>query len=116
MRLVKAVDHPYLRVCLDTGHANVVKPDPAEAVRIIGKDYLKILHVHGNDGTEDMHLNPGHPDDTVDWASFTAALKEIDFDGVVNLETFPKPQSPDGKAPEDIEINLATMAKKIAGM
>ena len=116
MRLVKAVDHPYLRVCLDTGHANVVKPDPAEAVRIIGKDYLKILHVHGNDGTQDSHLNPGHPDDTVDWQSFTAALKKIDFDGVVNLETFPKPQGPDGKAPEDIEINLATMAKKIAGM
>ena len=43
-------------------------------------------------------------------------LKEIDFDGVVNLETFPKPQNPDGKAPEHIEIGLAKMAKKIAGM
>ena len=116
MKLVKMVDHPYFKVCLDTGHANVVAPKPAEAVKIIGKDYLKILHVHGNDGTQDSHLNPGHPSDTTDWASFTAALKEIGFDGVVNLETFPKPQGQDGKAPEHIEINLANMAKKIAGV
>ena len=116
IKLVKTVNHPFFKVCLDTGHANVVKPAPAEAVRVIGKDYLKILHVHGNNGKEDSHLNPGHPDDTTDWQSFTAALKEIDFDGVVNLETFPKPQNPDGKAPEHIEINLATMAKKIAGV
>ena len=115
MELVRAVNHPYFKVCLDTGHANVVYPNPAEAVKIIGKDYLKILHVHGNNGKEDSHLNPGHPSDTTDWASFSAALKEIGFDGVVNLETFPKPQSPDGKAPEDVEINLAGMAKKIAG-
>ena len=114
MELVRAVNHPYFKVCLDTGHANVVYPNPAEAVKIIGKDYLKILHVHGNNGKEDSHLNPGHPDDTTDWASFSAALKEIGFDGVVNLETFPKPQGQDGKAPEDVEINLAGMAKKIA--
>ena len=116
MKLVKTVNHPYFKVCLDTGHANVVAPKPAEAVKIIGKDYLKILHVHGNDGTEDSHLNPGHPSDTTDWSAFTAALKEIDFDGVVNLETFPKPQGQDGKAPEYVETNLASMAKKIAGV
>lgn len=115
MRVVREVNHPYLCVCLDTGHANVVNPTPAEAVRIIGRDYLKILHVHGNDGTGDYHDNPTDPRDTVDWEAFSAALKEIGFDGVVNLETSPRLANHPDLTPEEVEINLATVAKKIAG-
>ncbi len=116
LKLVKAVNHPYVRVCLDTGHANVVKPDPAESVKIIGKEYLKILHVHGNDGSDDLHYNPMQVGDTVDWEAFSAALREIGFDGVVNLETSPRTGDLPDPEREEIEIRLANIAKKIAGM
>lgn len=116
MRVVKTVNHPYFRVCLDTGHANVVKPSPSESVRIIGKEYLKILHVHGNDGKGDYHYNPFDARDTVDWAAFTCALKEIGFDGVVSLETAPCPDNHPDLTPEEVETGLASIAKKIAGI
>ncbi len=114
MRLVTEINHPYLRVCLDTGHANVVKPDPAEAVKIIGRDYLKILHVHGNDGKADHHYNPMQEGDTVDWNAFSKALAKIGFDGVVNLETAPRLGGATGDEAEAIEIKLAEIAKSIA--
>lgn len=116
MRLVKTVDHPYFRVCLDTGHANVVAPKPAEAVRIIGKDYLKITHVHGNDGINDTHKVPFDPIDTTDWAAFTEALLEIGFDGVINLETTPLMTTRTGITDEEAELYLSSAVKKIAGV
>ena len=116
MRVVRAVNNPYFRVCLDTGHANVVKPDPAESVHIIGKDNLLILHVHGNDGKDDLHYNPMKEGDTVDWEAFSAALCEIDFEGVVNLETSPRTGDTYGEAADELEIKLAEKAKSIAGM
>ena len=116
MRVVRAVNNPYFRVCLDTGHANVVKPDPAESVHIIGKDNLLILHVHGNDGKDDLHYNPMKEGDTVDWEAFSAALREIDFEGVVNLETSPRTGDTYGEAADELEIKLAEKAKSIAGM
>lgn len=116
MKLVKMIDHPFVRVCLDTGHANVVKPDPAEAVKIIGKEYLKILHVHGNDGKDDLHFTPTIEGDTVDWRAFTNALLEIDFGGVVSIEAFPKTEGKVDPEREDIELFLANATKRIAGM
>ena len=116
MKLVTTVNHPYLRVCLDTGHANVVTPTAAESVKIIGKDYLKILHVHGNDGTTDSHLAPGHPADTVDWDAFREALCDIGFDGVVNLETSPDVKDREGDEIERRELALAAFAKRLAGV
>ena len=116
MKLVKMINHPYVRVCLDTGHANVVKPDPAESVKIIGKEYLKILHVHGNDGKDDRHFTPRQGGDTVNWEAFSAALREIDFDGVVSLETAPCTGDATDPEREEIEITLANIAKGIAGI
>lgn len=116
MRIVRAVNSPNFRVCLDTGHANVVGPNPAESVRLIGKDYLKILHVHGNDGKQDYHYNPMAEGDTVDWDAFSSALSEIGFEGVVSLETSMKsPYSTDAER-EELEIRLANIAKHIAGI
>ena len=116
MKVVKAVNNPYFRVCLDTGHANVVTPDPAESVKIIGKDNLMILHVHGNDGKDDLHFNPMHPEDTLDWNAFSKALADIGFDGVVSLETSPRTGDMYGEEADALELKLAEKAKKIAGI
>ena len=86
LRVVRALDDPNFAFCLDTGHSIVKGVQPGEAVRAAG-DLLKVLHVHDSDGQRDRHWFPG--DGAIDWADFSAALKEIGYKGVMNLETNP---------------------------
>ena len=81
---VEMVGHPNAAICFDTGHTNVYGHDLGDAVRTAGK-YLRTLHVHDNDGKADRHQLPWLG--TADWNSFTAALAETGFDGVMSLET-----------------------------
>ena len=81
---VAMVDHKNACICLDTGHTNVYGHDLGDAVRSAGK-YLRTLHVHDNDGKADRHQLPWLG--TANWDSFTAALAETGFDGVMSLET-----------------------------
>lgn len=85
LEFVKWVNRDCFKVCLDTGHALVSHEQPGEAVRMIGKEYLRTLHVHDNDGTGDYHKLPG--DGIADWEDFGKALNEIGFDGALSLET-----------------------------
>lgn len=85
LEFVKLMNHPAMKMCLDTGHAAVYGDSPADAVRAIGKKYLAALHVHDNDGRGDLHWRPG--EGVIDWADFTRALHEIGFEGCVSLET-----------------------------
>ncbi len=82
---VKDMNTPWMRMCLDTGHCSFYGDSPADSVRLIGKEYLTTLHVHDNDGPCDRHWEPGQG--IIDWADFSRALHEIDFEGVVSLET-----------------------------
>lgn len=108
---VKSMNTEWIRVCLDTGHAAVWKHSPADCVRLIGKDYLRTLHVHDNDGVRDRHWNPGTG--VVDWEAFGAALREIGFEGALSLETA-VPAEVTGDARELAEIELAAKARFIA--
>ena len=81
---VEMVGHPNAAICLDTGHTNVFGRSLGDDVRCAGK-YLRTLHVHDNDGKADRHQLPWLG--TADWNSFTAALAETGFDGVMSLET-----------------------------
>ena len=83
VELVKKVDHPNLGICLDTGHCNVFGDDAGEAVRL-SAPYLKVLHVHDNDGKRDQHLFPYMG--SVNWEGFSAALKDVGFGGALSLE------------------------------
>ena len=85
LEFVKLMNHPAMKMCLDTGHAAVYGDSPADAVRAIGKEYLATLHVHDNDGHGDLHWRPG--EGVIDWVDFTKALHEIGFEGCVSLET-----------------------------
>ena len=88
LEFVKLMNTPTMRMCLDTGHAAVYGDSPADAVRAIGKEYLATLHVHDNNGVSDFHWRPG--EGVIDWADFTKALHEINFEGCVSLETASK--------------------------
>ena len=111
LEFVKNMNSEWLRVCLDTGHCVVCGESPAEAVRMIGKEYLCTLHVHDNNGA-DLHWIPYTG--KIDWDGFTAALLEIGYDGAMSLETAIPGKIP-AEARELQEISLFRIAKKIAG-
>lgn len=86
LRFAKEMNSPYFKVCLDTGHCAVFGEQPADAVRLLGKEYLRVLHIHDNNGSSDQHLNPYLG--VIDWEDFAKSLQDIDFDGCASLETF----------------------------
>ncbi len=102
----KKINSLYFRVCLDTGHCAVTKNDPAEAVRLTGKEYLRVLHVHDNDGRGDFHWLP--ETGVINWAEFSKALHDIGFEGVFSLETDVKQ---DGLSPEEYTAKREELAK-----
>ncbi|MBQ6947139.1 MAG: sugar phosphate isomerase/epimerase [Clostridia bacterium] len=110
VELVQLVNRPNFHICLDTGHANVFRHNCGDMVRLCGK-YLKVLHVHDNCGKRDSHCIPF--DGTVDWNGFTAALKEIGFDGVMSLETKVRRDYPEGMREETLQ-HLARIARSLA--
>lgn len=69
--------------CLDTGHAFVAGQEPAHMARILG-NRLKLLHLHDNDGNDDLHTPPrcGY----INWDDFLQALKDINYKGYINME------------------------------
>lgn len=110
---VKTIDSPNFRVCLDTGHCAVTKNDPADAVRMIGREYLRVLHVHDNDGRGDLHWLP--ETGVIDWRAFSDALHEIGFEGVFSLETDVKSDGLDASELMKRKKALADTAKRLAG-
>lgn len=109
---VKEIDSPYFKMCLDTGHCAVHGIQPAEAVRLIGKDILRTLHVHDNDGNQDLHWVPFTG--VIDWEDFSKALQEIGFDGCLSIETSP-PKKFTGEVLELQDRSLYLSACQIAG-
>lgn len=83
-----------LGFCFDTGHANLVGLDFEDFITTMG-DRLKVLHIHDNDGIEDLHQIPytfsrGRENkSSTDWDGFLAGLGKIKFDKVLSFETAP---------------------------
>ena len=77
----------YFVTCADTGHSNKAmrfgNPTPADVIRMLGSS-LKVLHLNDNDTLTDQHkpLFTG----TIDWDDVFAALDEVGYDGVLNME------------------------------
>ena len=109
-RLVRTVDHPRVKVCLDTGHANIFSSDIASDVRLLGDD-LATLHVHDNTGWCDAHKLPYCG--TLRWDELLAALGEIGFDGCFNLETGISKNMPEPYR-EEMRVSLAKLARSMA--
>ncbi len=81
--LIDAVHRPNVGICLDVGHGNVQGFDMAEAVRQCG-DRLIATHIQDNDGLSDQHLGPARG--AIDWEQGIAALNELGYRGLFNLE------------------------------
>lgn len=86
--LADGLDSPYVRLCLDTGHANIAGENIPQMITQMGTR-LDCLHLNDNYGKrsgmhEDLHLFPG--EGNVDWQPIAASLKKIGYTGVLNLE------------------------------
>jgi len=76
---------PFLGVCFDTGHANVT--EGISKIFNTIKDKIFDFHVHDNDGTKDMHLQP--PYGNIDWAEFLALAGNINYQRPLMVESLP---------------------------
>ena len=113
LRMVREVNSDFFKICLDTGHSAVHGESPADAVRMIGKDLLRTLHVHDNNGERDYHWLPGTG--VINWADFAAALHDIGFEGAVSLETgISRTEARDAEDHDQRERELATFARRMA--
>lgn len=84
VQLVKAVDHPNLGLCLDTGHQHLFSGLGApEWVRRMGKRLVHI-HLHDNDRSGDRHWPVGRG--TINFEPFyDAVLKQVP-EATISLE------------------------------
>ncbi len=80
--------------CFDLGHASLLRRNPRDYVKALGHR-LKILHLHDNDGTHDLHALPftfvaewGGPF-VVNWDGFLEGLAQTGFDGTLSFEAGP---------------------------
>lgn len=71
-------------ICLDTGHLNLTVKNHREFILKAGKK-LRALHIADNRGENDDHLMPFNTG-MVDFEEVVKALKEIDYNGLFNLE------------------------------
>lgn len=107
LALVGEVNHPYIKVSLDTFHSNIEEKNIPDAIRRIGGDLL--CHVQANESDRGTP-GTGH----LDWAGIRRALDEIGYDGAVVLETFGAPSKELAKA-ACIWRPLANSADELAG-
>jgi sugar phosphate isomerase/epimerase len=77
---------PSLRLCLDTGHANIGAFGKRKTLEFIRKFRYWLKHFHASDnlGKSDDHLPIGAG--TVDFPAIAKALKEARYDGTVTFE------------------------------
>ncbi len=80
LKMVRDVGSPALKLHLDTFHMNIEQKNQGAAIRKAGK-LLGHFHACGSDrGT------PGN--DHIDWKPIVAALKQVNYDGDVVIESF----------------------------
>lgn len=79
-------DPDTFRILLDVGHSAIVGQDPQDAIRIIGRDRLRGLHIQDNDYIGDLHMMPYGFGGKLDWDEITRALGEIDYQGDFTFE------------------------------
>ena len=81
---IDEIDSEYVVACLDLGHVSLIGEEAQDAIRILGHDRLKALHVHDNNYTGDDHQLPGMC--SMNWTEIMKALKDIDYTGVFTYE------------------------------
>lgn len=109
-----------LGFCFDTGHANLVGLDFEDFIVTLG-NRLKVLHIHDNDGIEDLHQIPftftGNRENksSTDWDGFIAGMRKIKFDKVLSFETAPVLSAFPGRMKREVLSFIAQIGEFLAG-
>lgn len=97
--IIKDAGGKNLAICLDTGHLhlaraqNVTEQSHREFILEAG-DLLQALHITENNGVADTHQMPFSARYGVNWTEVMVALKEIDYQGLFNLEILGERNAP----------------------
>lgn len=84
VRILERIRSPYLRACLDVGHAVLYSHLPISAwIRELGED-LVYTHLHNNHGTTDEHLAFG--DGVIDFPELLNSLRALPQPPLFSLE------------------------------
>ncbi len=83
IELIDSYGDSRIGACIDTGHANMVYGDQYEQIVKLGSR-LHCTHINDNIGKDDLHLPPFAGN--IKWESVVRALKDIDYQGTLNLE------------------------------
>jgi D-psicose/D-tagatose/L-ribulose 3-epimerase len=80
IELVDLADNPGIRLMADTFHMNIEDKDLGASLEKMGS---RLVHVHANENDRGIP-GSGH----VDWNGVAAALKKIEYDGALVIESF----------------------------
>lgn len=83
IELVDSLKSPNVGICLDVGHLNLTLYDMEKVIKKMG-ERIKIVHLHNNFRTCDMHITPA--EGTINWDIVMPALKQAGFEGDASLE------------------------------
>lgn len=82
--LLRAVDHPNVRACLDVGHAHLFGEAPIAHWLVALTPYLAHVHLNNNDGRVDVHC--ALADGVIDYALILPALLALPSEPTMTLE------------------------------
>lgn len=91
--ILRGVDDPRLRMCLDVGHANLTKIAPMDWLKTCAP-YISHYHVHNNFGPPeglrknigDRHLSPGNGN--IDMKALLTLAEELTPDATAAIESY----------------------------
>lgn len=82
--IIKGVDDPGIRMCLDIGHVNAYSRAPVMDWLETCAPYISHFHIHNNHGSRDQHN--GLNDGTIPMERFLARAEELCPDATFTLE------------------------------
>ena len=80
LRMIRDIDHPAAKVMIDTFHMTIEEADIGAAIRAAGSDLIHVQVSENHRGVTGTGLTP--------WTSFRDALREIQYDGSIVIESF----------------------------
>jgi len=89
--ILEEFDSPFLGICFDIGHANVGPEGIWDGIAAL-QDRIISFHLHDNDGTRDIHLQP--PYGSIDWPDLGAKLTGANFPFPLSVECDPWNRAP----------------------
>ncbi len=81
---IDQLNSPYITACLDVGHTMLVSDTPTHMIHSLG-NRIGALHIHDNNGINDLHGAPYTG--IMDWDALLKALADIGYSGNFTYET-----------------------------